>query len=170
MTILKSLLNRLAKVKPFDDNYGEVKELLKNALLVCDRWIECCQTLSGRLWKSSQAHKWEDDEFVPTSVVKYAKRLNEVLQIRSAKEQFSTLLKTVKDDQESDQSKINFKAFEGLEPLQYNPFTEPAWQDAVDSHNNSMNYIDQKTSQILKLNLRQAQSNPRQVFCTVILL
>jgi hypothetical protein len=73
------------------------------------------------------------------------------------------LLKTVKEEQD-DQAKANyFNCFDGIEPLQYNPFTEPAWQEAVQQYNRSMNYIDQKTAQILKMHLRQAQSNPRQV-------
>ncbi len=84
-------------------------------------------------------------------------------QIRSGREQYSILVKTVKEDQD-DQSKQNFYGiFDGMEPLQFNPFTEPVWQEAVQQYNRSMNYIDQETAQILKLHLRQAQSNPRQV-------
>ena len=77
MTILKTLTTRLGKMKPFEDNYSEVKEPLKNSMLVCDRWIECCHNLTGRLWKSSQVHLWENEPFVPISIVKYGKRLNE---------------------------------------------------------------------------------------------
>lgn len=86
-----------------------------------------------------------------------------VLQIRSGKEQYSMLLKTVKDANEDGESKINFSAFEGMDSLQFNPFTEPTWQSAVEQFNRSMNYVDQKTAQILKMHLRQAQSSPRQV-------
>ena len=72
-------------------------------------------------------------------------------------------MKTVKEDQD-DQSKQSFYSiFDGIEPLQFNPFTEPVWQEAVQQYNRSMSYIDQKTAQILKMHLRQAQSNPRQV-------
>ena len=86
-----------------------------------------------------------------------------VYQIRSGREQYSILLKTVKEEQD-EQSKANyFSCFDAIEPLQYNPFTEPAWQEAVQQYNRSMSYIDQKTAHILKMHLRQAQSNPRQV-------
>ena len=78
MTILKALLNKLSKIKPFLDNFSEVKESLKHSIAVCDRWIEFCHNLTGRIWKSSQTHKWENEEFVPTSIVKYCQRLNEV--------------------------------------------------------------------------------------------
>lgn len=79
MTILKALLNRLTKIKVFEDNFSEVKELLKHSIAVCERWIECCHNLTGLYWRKSPTHKWEDDEFVPTSIVKYCKRLNEVM-------------------------------------------------------------------------------------------
>jgi hypothetical protein len=78
MTILKALLSKLTKIKVFEDNFGEVKDLLKHSIGVCERWIECCHSLTARLWKASQTHKWENEPFVPTSIVKYSKRLNEV--------------------------------------------------------------------------------------------
>lgn len=86
-----------------------------------------------------------------------------MLQIRSGKEQYGILLKTVKDDQDDQSKTSNYSFFDGIDPLQYNPFTEQTWQEAVQSYDRSMNYVDQKTAQILKAHLRQAQSNPRQV-------
>jgi dynein heavy chain 2 len=162
MTILKSLLNKLLKIKPFEVNFSEVKELLKHAIAVCDRWIECCHNLY-RVWKSNQTHRWDSDEYVPTSIIKYCRRLNEVLQIRSAKEQYAILIKTVKDEPVDEGKSSNYSQFDGIEPLQYNPYTESKWQEAVQAYDRSMSYMDQKTAQILKMHLRQAQSNPRQV-------
>jgi dynein heavy chain 2 len=122
------------------------------------------------MWKSNQTHRWENEEYIPTAIIKYNKRLNEVLQIRSAREQFSILLKTVRDDShngggdDADSKSANsYGYFDGLEVLQYNPFTEPKWQEAVQAYDRSMSYMDQKTAQILKMHLRQAQSNPRQL-------
>ncbi len=77
-TILKALLGKLGRFKVFEDSFGEVKENLKHAISVCDRWVECCRGLTGRLWRSSQTHKWESEEFVPVSIVKYQKRISEV--------------------------------------------------------------------------------------------
>lgn len=163
MTILKALLNKLGKFKVFEDNFSDVKENLKHAISVCDRWIECCFNLTGRLWKSSQTHKWTNDEYIPISIVKYCKRLTEVYQIRSGKEQYAILMKTVKDDQEEQTKANHFHCFDGIEPIQYNPFTEPMWQEAVQQYDSSMSHVDEKAAQILKMHLRQAQSNPRQV-------
>ena len=163
MALLKGLLNKLSKIKVFEDNYSDVKEALKHSIAVSDRWIECCHNLTARLWYSSKTHKWSGDEFIPSSMVKYSQRLHEVYQIRSGREQYSILLKTVKDDPD-EQSKMNFfSCFDNIDPLQYNPFTEPQWQDAIAQYDQQMSNIDQKTAQILKMHLRQAQSNPRQV-------
>lgn len=163
MTILKALLNKLSKLKPFEDSYTDVKELLKHSISVCERWIEVCYNLTARIWKQSRAHKWENDPFVPESIEKYCKRLNEVLQIRSAREQYGILIKTVKDDQTDDSKVPGFSFFDSIDPLQYNPFTESSWQESIQNYDRSMNYVDQKTAQILKAHLRQAQSNPRQL-------
>ena len=162
MTILKAILNKLSKMRVFEDNFSDVKEVLKHSMSVCDRWIECCRNLTATIWKSCQYNKWEGKEFVPTSIVSYSKRLSEVYQIRSGREQYGILLKTVKEEDNQAKTEV-YSVFVGLEPLQYNPFTEPAWQEAVQQYNQSMSYVDQKTAQILKMHLRQAQSNPRQV-------
>lgn len=78
MTILKALLNRLTKIKPFEDDYSEVKESLKHAIYVCERWTECCHNLTGRIWKMCQTNKWENDRYSPIAIIEYNKRLNEV--------------------------------------------------------------------------------------------
>lgn len=87
-----------------------------------------------------------------------------VLAIRSGREQYLILLKTVKEEQNEQPKLNNFNFFDNIDALQFNPFTEPTWRDAVQKYDHSMNYIDQKTAQILKMHLRQAQSNPRQVY------
>ena len=106
-------------------------------------------------------------EYFEKTLIEVMRIVIQIHQIRSSREQYLILVKTVKEDsQDQDQSatgKVSFKAFDGLEPLQFNPYTDPEWQEAVESFNSSMNYVDQRTAQILKLHLRQAQSNPRQV-------
>lgn len=78
MTLLKCILNKLAKLRPFEDNFNDVKDQLKHSIIVCERWIECCHNLTRRIWRSCPRNRWENDEFVPTSIVRYCKRLNEV--------------------------------------------------------------------------------------------
>lgn len=167
MSILKALLNRLAKVKPFEDTYSDVKEPLKHAINVCESWTESCHNLTGRNWKASKTHKWENDRYTPVAIFEYGKRLAEVLAIRSGREQYAILVKTVKDSDSSssDDSKnsISFDCFRNIDALQFNPFTESVWREAVQAFDRSVSHVDQRTAQILKMHLRQAQSNPRQV-------
>jgi hypothetical protein len=94
MSILRALLNKLSKIKPFEDSYSEVKEALKHSINVCERWIQCCHNLTGRIWKASQTHKWEDERFSPVSIVEYCKRLNEVIRYFIIRLQ-STVLKNL---------------------------------------------------------------------------
>ena len=84
-------------------------------------------------------------------------------QIRSGKEQYKILLKTLKGDQSEQPDASDFSCFDAIEPLQFNPFTEPVWQDALQQYNSSMSHTDARTADILKIHLRQAQSNPRQL-------
>lgn len=77
MTILKALLSKLERIQPFKGDYGEVKEALKHAMIVCERWIECCHNLTGRIWRKQKNH-WEGDRFSPVSIIGYHKRLSEV--------------------------------------------------------------------------------------------
>jgi hypothetical protein len=88
------------------------------------------------------------------------------LAIRSGREQYSILIKTIKDDQDESNQKnsISFSCFDNIDALQFNPFTESVWREAVQAYDRSMSQIDSKTAQILKMHLKQAQSNPRQVF------
>lgn len=164
MTILKAILNKLSKVEPFKGDYSQVKESLKHAINICERWIECCHNLTGRLWKASRTHQWENERFSPVSIVGYQKRLAEVLAIRSGREQYKILVKTVKGEgEESAKGEDVFRCFDNVDALQFNPFTETAWREAVQAYDRSMGNMDQRTVEILKMHLRQAQSNPRQV-------
>ena len=78
MTLLKAVQNRLSNIKVFEDAYIDVKEALKIALSVCERWSECCRSLTQTRWRNYRAHVWKDDEFIPKPVNDFAKRLKEV--------------------------------------------------------------------------------------------
>jgi dynein heavy chain 2, cytosolic len=78
MTILKTIISRLTKIKPFEDDFFAVKEPLKHSIHVCQRWIECCHSLTKRIWPASDHHRWEGEEYRPNSIINYLKRIEEV--------------------------------------------------------------------------------------------
>ena len=59
-----------------------------------------------------------------------------------------------------------FNPFMGLNPLQYNPYTQPLWQAAVSQYERVMAPAEQKTVSKLRGQFRQMDGNPHQV-CTM---
>jgi dynein heavy chain 2 len=162
MTFLKAIQRKLSTVKPFEDPFIDVKEVLKSSIIVCERWSDCCKILTKNFWKTFTPHKWSGDEFVPVTIVKFCQRLKEVYEIRSANEQYNNLVSGADKGEKVDQKSM-FSAFVGIEVLQYNPFTDSVWQTAVAQYNREMLSYDQKISQILKNHLTKSQSNTQQV-------
>ncbi len=162
VTLLKAIQSKITKLKVFDDAFIDVKEALKHSISACERWSECCKILTKNYWKNFTPHPWSGDEFVPVFINKFCKRLKEVYEIRAANEQYNNLTSSNKGEDKQENKGI-FSVFSGIEPLQYNPFTEPVWQSAVSQYNRSMLSYDQKISQILKNHLAKNQSNPQQV-------
>lgn len=78
MVLLKAVQNKLTKFKVFEDSYMDVKEALKNGISACERWSECCKTLTKSYWKNYGPHTWDGSEFVSKSVINFSKRLREV--------------------------------------------------------------------------------------------
>jgi len=56
-----------------------------------------------------------------------------------------------------------FSPFLGLNPLQYNPYTQPLWQAAVTQYERIMAPAEQKTVAKLRQQFRQMDGNPQQV-------
>lgn len=56
-----------------------------------------------------------------------------------------------------------FSPFMGLNPLQYNPYTQPLWTAAVSQYERIMAPAEQKTVAKLRSQFRQMEGNPQQV-------
>ncbi len=162
MVFLKVIQKKHTNLKPFEDPFIDVKEVLKNSITVCERWSDCCKILTKNFWKAFAPHKWNGDEFQPITVMKFCQRLREVYEIRSANEQYDNLVGGLEKTEKLDQKSM-FGAFVGIDTLQYNPFTESVWRTAVAQYNREMLTYDQKISQILKNHLAKSQSNAQQV-------
>jgi len=64
-----------------------------------------------------------------------------------------------------------FAPFMGLNPLQYNPYTQPLWMAAVSQYERIMAPAEQKTVAKLRSQFRQMEGNPQQVrtaYCLLI--
>lgn len=70
---------KLAEEDLWTGHYGSVKESLRSAVAICERWVGVCETLTTQFWKNFRAHPWKGDRYIPDNLKKLATRLEEVL-------------------------------------------------------------------------------------------
>jgi dynein heavy chain 2 len=124
--ISSSIPRKLVELDVWHGPFGSVRDSLRNAAAVCSRWTLVCSELTGQYWKSYQRNPWTDDPHVDERVSQLGQRIEEVLDLRSQHEQLVRLLSG--EEQESLATGAVFAAFDGLQPLHYNPYTEPSWR------------------------------------------
>ncbi|XP_071126281.1 cytoplasmic dynein 2 heavy chain 1-like isoform X2 [Mytilus edulis] len=141
--------------------FGPVKESLRSAVSICDRWQGVCETLTGQFWKHFKAHPWKGERYTPDNLKKLSERLDEILTLRIVHEQQIRLLSS----QEQKELRTNeaFNSFLGLNPLQYNPYTQPLWNAAVAQYDRVMAPVEQKIAVKLKQQLKGLEGYPQQL-------
>ncbi|XP_020909537.1 cytoplasmic dynein 2 heavy chain 1 [Exaiptasia diaphana] len=134
---------------------------MKKAVLVCERWVSTCETLTSQYWKRFPSHPWKDDKFVPERLSLLATRLEEVLTLRTVHEQLVRLL----SQQERQQLRTSdaFVPFAGLNPLHQNPYTEPLWRAAVGQYERGMAPAEQKIAGKLRQQFRDLSAQSHQL-------
>ena len=71
------------------------------------------------MWKFDAEHPWEDEEHTDVRMEALSNRIEEVLNIRTQHDQLTRLL--TESEHQSVGIGSAFDAFDGLQPLQYNP-------------------------------------------------
>ncbi|KAJ8297985.1 hypothetical protein KUTeg_024516 [Tegillarca granosa] len=142
-------------------HYGSVKESLRSAVAICERWVGVCETLTAQFWKNFRAHPWKGDRYIPDNLKKLATRLEEILTLRIVHEQQIGLL----NSQEQKELRTNeaFTPFMGLNPLQYNPYTQPLWAAAVAQYDRIMSPVEQKIAGKLRSQFKGLDGYPQQM-------
>ena len=89
----------------------------------------------------------------------------QILTLRIVHEQQIRLLSA--QEQRDLRTNEAFNSFMGLNPLQYNPYTQPLWNAAVAQYDRVMAPVEQKIAGKLKQQLRGLEGYPQQVrtFC-----
>ena len=70
--------HKLSELDLWKGPYGRVKENLRSGLMICERWVGACETLTSQFWKRYGPNPWKEDKFTPDSLSQLAKRLEEV--------------------------------------------------------------------------------------------
>ncbi|XP_055895255.1 cytoplasmic dynein 2 heavy chain 1-like isoform X1 [Biomphalaria glabrata] len=152
---------KLASVNMWTGQFSSVRESLRMGVSLCERWTTACETLTSQFWKRYGPHPWKGETCKPKTLVKLGARLEEILSIRTVHEQLLRLL-TAQEQKELSVSEA-FTPFLGLNPLQYNPYTQPLWAAAVQQYERSMEPSQQRIAGKLRNQFRQLDQNPQQL-------
>uniref|UniRef100_A0A4W6FB67 Cytoplasmic dynein 2 heavy chain 1 n=1 Tax=Lates calcarifer TaxID=8187 RepID=A0A4W6FB67_LATCA len=152
---------KLSGLKIFKEPFVSVRENLRMGVAICEQWVVACEHLTGQVWKRHAPHAWKGNKHCPQTLHCLAKRLDEVVTLRMVHEKLLRLLPGGK--QQALTSDRVFEPFSGLNPLHYNPYTEPLWRAAVAQFERLMAPSEQEAAGRLKSYIADVQDNPQQL-------
>ncbi|TRY75069.1 hypothetical protein TCAL_08574 [Tigriopus californicus] len=165
MNIIANALTRFIQSKCssldlWHSSYSQVEEALNQGIHLCDKWIDTCQMLISIFWSNYAPHMWQGAPHVPEQAVKVKRRLKEIHSLRTLHKQLTQLLSNA--EQEELKTSKSFEPFADLNPVQYNPYTEPQWQAAVAAYGNALVPAENRIAGKLKSQLRNMNANTLQ--------
>ncbi|XP_033109038.1 cytoplasmic dynein 2 heavy chain 1-like [Anneissia japonica] len=104
---------------------------------------------------------WKGEKFSPEGLSQLSARLQEVMTLRSIHEQLIRLLSA--GEQQELRTGDAFSPFAGLNPLQYNPYTQPLWRAAVSQYERAMGPAEQRIAGKLRAQFRNLSKNSHQL-------
>ncbi|PNI44695.1 DYNC2H1 isoform 3 [Pan troglodytes] len=152
---------KLGTLNLWEDPYYLVKESLKAGISICEQWVIVCNHLTGQVWQRYVPHPWKNEKYFPETLDKLGKRLEEVLAIRTIHEKFLYFL-PASEEKIICLTRV-FEPFTGLNPVQYNPYTEPLWKAAVSQYEKIIAPAEQKIAGKLKNYISEIQDSPQQL-------
>uniref|UniRef100_A0A803SUA0 Dynein cytoplasmic 2 heavy chain 1 n=1 Tax=Anolis carolinensis TaxID=28377 RepID=A0A803SUA0_ANOCA len=152
---------KLGTFNLWEDSFHIVKENLKAGITICEQWIAACEHLTGQLWQRYTPHLWQAEKYIPEALDKLGKRLEEVLSIRTLHEKLTYFLPT--GEQQALHLAQVFEPFAGLNPVHYNPYTEPLWKAAVRQYERIIAPAEQKIASKMKTFISEIQDSPQQL-------
>ncbi|KAG8523219.1 Cytoplasmic dynein 2 heavy chain 1, partial [Galemys pyrenaicus] len=152
---------KLGTFNLWEDSYYLVKENLKAAISICEQWVIACSHLTGQVWQRYIPHPWKNEKYFPETLDKLGKRLEEVLAVRTIHEKLLYFL-PASEEKRMCLARV-FEPFTGLNPVQYNPYTEPLWKAAVSQYEKMIAPAEQKIAGKLKNYISEIQDSPQQL-------
>uniref|UniRef100_G3VCU8 Dynein cytoplasmic 2 heavy chain 1 n=1 Tax=Sarcophilus harrisii TaxID=9305 RepID=G3VCU8_SARHA len=152
---------KLGTLNIWEDAFHLVKDNLKAGITICEQWVVACNHLTGQMWQRYVPHPWKNEKYFPESLDKLGKRLKEVLAIRTIHEKLIYFL-PASEEKIICLTRV-FEPFTGLNPLQYNPYTEPLWKAAVSQYEKIIGPAEQKIAGKLKNYISEIQDSPQQL-------
>ena len=144
-TVIAGALGRyvqhtLGKLQLWTSPFSETRAALSDGTRICEKWNAVTTELSDTYWRRYDEHRWEGGVHKDSWLDGLAKRLDEVLRVRTTHEELRRLLTA----QEQKQLHVYdaFAPFEGTLPLHYNPYTQPEWQACVAAYERKLEPIE----------------------------
>ncbi|KAG8452968.1 hypothetical protein GDO86_004684 [Hymenochirus boettgeri] len=157
----RSVQKNLCTLDLWRDPFPIVKENLRIGITICDQWAAACEHLTGQVWHRFTPHPWKTEKYSPHTLMMLGKRLEEVLTIRMVHEKLIHFLPSG-EDQALRSIKV-FEPFTGLNPVHYNPYTEPLWRAAVSQYDRIIEPAEQKIASKLKAYFSEFHDSPQQL-------
>ncbi|KAF5921105.1 hypothetical protein HPG69_018505 [Diceros bicornis minor] len=160
---------KLGTLNLWEDPYYLVKENLKAGISICEQWVTACNHLTGQVWQRYVPHPWKNEKYFPETLDRLGKRLEEVshlvqgqvLAVRTIHEKLLYFL-PASEEKIICLARV-FEPFTGLNPVQYNPYTEPLWKAAVSQYEKIIAPAEQKIAGKLKNYISEIQDSPQQL-------
>ncbi|CAF0769940.1 unnamed protein product [Adineta steineri] len=160
---VQSVQKQLSNIDFWSDSKDSIKnrEHLRNGANICERWSMAVEQLTSIYWRNYLPHPWKGEPFQATYLIQFKKRLNQIISIRSSYDQ--SLRFNPSMNKENFSPNIVFAPFSNLNPIQFNPYTDPQWNSAMDQFENIMSQADRDIARQLREHFQKIRSDPQQM-------
>ncbi|GAB5577021.1 cytoplasmic dynein 2 heavy chain 1 isoform X12 [Prionailurus iriomotensis] len=152
---------KLGTLNLWEDPYYLVKDHLRAGVSICEQWVIACNHLTGQVWQRYVPHPWKSEKYFPETLDRLGKRLEEVLAVRTIHEKLLYFL-PASEEKMICLTRV-FEPFTGLNPVHYNPYTQPLWKAAVSQYEKIIAPAEQKIAGKLKIYISEIQDSPQQL-------
>lgn len=151
----------LSKLDLWTGPFAEVRSGLKEATKICERWNSATLELTGTFWSAHSHRPWSGKLFSDGFISLLAKRLQEILRVRTTFEELRRLLSP--DEQRDLRVGDAFKPFARVQPLHVNEYTQPEWEQAVRGYESKLGPVETHIAGNLRRQISSGGERPQQL-------
>ncbi|CAF4638011.1 unnamed protein product [Rotaria sp. Silwood1] len=162
-SLVQCVQKQLSNIDFWSDSKDSLKnrEHLRNGANICERWSIAVEQLTSIYWRNYNPHPWKGEPFKAIYLIQFKKRLQQILSIRSSYDQYLRFNPSM--NKENFSANRVFAPFFNLNPIQFNPYTDPQWTSAMNQFENMMSSIDRDVARQLREHFQKLRSNPQQI-------
>ena len=158
LKICRYIQKKLASCGLWTETPGTVRSKLQAAINLCEQWSAVPRRLTTSFWPNSD-NPWKGPFYEDTYTMAFKLRLESIQSIRTLAEELSELLP--KEEKSSFHMNKLFEPLDAVKPLQFNPYTESVWAEAVRNFHRSIDPIEGAVTSQLKKKVGGISDNPQ---------